>query len=259
MDVFVNYKPFETAFSDYIEKNVKVKVADELNRRAASIIMTAMDLTKKVDPDKIPKEFGVNQIIEQRLFARGKKAGQLSKPKVYYRPSQDKGKVYKILNWRRKFRPDSLPKRLQGAPTGKTKMKGFATKFVKSVRSSCGYIAAGWIPALQEFLSVVKGGKLKTNEASKSLQKRFKYIENNKFAKMGYGMPANAQDIIIKCTFGNAARGASVIGKDPLIKAINAEIGDMKLYIQKEILGLSKEEFQRLNKLSSYMNLFGRK
>lgn len=251
MDVFVNSKPFETAFSDYIEKNAKVKIADELNRRAANIIMRAMQHTKRTEPDKIADDLGAYAIVTRKRFKKGARAGQLAKaPKITY-ADKEAGKIFRLLNWRRKFRPDSLPKRLQGVPTGNTKMKGFATKFVKSVKSSCGYIAAGWIPALKIFLQARKGGFLRTNDASKNLQKRFKYIENNKFAKMGYGNIANAQDVVLKCTFGNAARGANVIGKDALIRAINAEIADMKVYIEGKIMGMSGKEISALTKRTS--------
>lgn len=251
MDVFVNSKPFETVFSDYIQKNAKVKIADELNRRAANIIMTAMQETKKVDPQTIKKELGAMQLTTQRPIKSGKRKGQLTKGKTFYKADIGQSKVFKILNWRRKFRPDSLPQRLQGSPAGNIKMKGFADKFVKSVRSSCGYIAAGWIPALKIFLAASKGKVLKTNDASKNLEKRFKYIENNKFAKLGYGNVANAKDIIVKCTFGNAARGANVIGKDALIKAINAEIADIKVYIEGKIMGMSGKEISALTKRTS--------
>lgn len=248
MDVFVNSKPFETVFSDYIEKNAKVKISDELNRRAANIIMTAMRETKRVDPQTIKKELGAMQLTTQRPIKSGKRKGQLTKGKTFYKADIGQSKVFKILNWRRKFRPDSLPKRLQGSPTGNIKMKGFADKFIKSVRSSCGYIAAGWIPALKVFLAASKGKFLTTNDASRGLQKRFKYIENNKFAKSGYGNLANPIDVVLKCTFGNAARGANVIGKDALIKAINAEIADMKVYIEGKIMGMSGKEINALTK-----------
>lgn len=248
MDIFINSKPFETAFSDYIEQKAKPNIAQELNRRAANIIMKAMSFTKRTDPQQIQRELGTMKIIRQRIIKKGKRAGQLRRPKVNYQADIRQNKVFKILNYRRKFRPDSLPKRLQGAPTGNIGMKGLADKFVKSVRSSCGYIAAGWIPALKVFLQSSKGGILRSNDASKSLQQRFKYIENNKFARLGYGNLANPSDLIMKCTFGNAARGANTIGKDPLIRAINAEIADMKVYIEGKIMGLSGKEIARLNK-----------
>jgi hypothetical protein len=248
MDIFINSKPFETAFSDYIEQKAKPNIAQELNRRAANIIMKAMSFTKRTDPQKIKRELGAARIIRQRVIKSGKRAGQLTKAKINYQADVGQNKIFKIFNYRRKFRPDSLPKRLQGAATGNIKMKGLADKFVKSVRSSCGYIAAGWIPALKVFLAASKGKVIQSNDASKSLQQRFKYIENNKFAKLGYGNLANASDVVMKCTFGNAARGANVIGKDPLIRAINAEIADMKVYIEAKIMGLSSKEIARLNK-----------
>ena len=54
----------------------------------------------------------------------------------------------------------------------------------------------------------------------------------------------------MKCTFGNAARGANVIAKEPLVKAINAEIADMKVYIEGKIMGLSGKEITALTKRS---------
>ena len=258
MDIYVDTKRFENVFSEYIQKNAKVKIADELNKRAANIIMTAMKETKKVDPSTIKKELGTLQITRQRVVKSGKRKGQLTKPKTYYKTDINQSKVFKILNWRRKFRSDSLPKRLQGSPTGNTKMKGLTDKFVKSVKSSCGYIAAGWIPALRVFLQASRSKSLNTNDASQNLQKRFTNIANNKFARLGYGNLANASDMIMKCTFGNAARGADVVGKDALVKAINKEIGDMKFYIESKIMGLASSEISRLNKLQGYMNLFGK-
>jgi hypothetical protein len=259
MDIYINSKPFETAFSDYIEKKAKPDIAKELNRRAANIIMNAMAMTQRADPDSVADDLGAYAVVERKRFKKGVKAGQLHKKATTTYRDKEAGKIFKILNYRRRFRADSLPKRLQGAPSGNIKMKGFATKFVKSVKSSCGYIAAGWIPALKVFLTASKGGVLKSNDASQSLQQRFKNIANNKFAKMGYGNPAVPSDVILKCTFGNAARGANKIAKEPLIKAINREIADMKVYIEGKIMGMSGKEIERLNKLQSYMNLFGSK
>lgn len=245
MNIFVNSKRFETVFSDYLEKNAKVKIADELNRRAASIIMKAIEETPQANRDSIKRELGAMQIIRQRVLKSGKRMGQLTKPKSFYRADIGQNKVFKIFNWRRKFRADSLPERLRGKPTGNKKMKGFADKFVKAVRSSCGYIAAGWLPALRVFLEASSAKTLKANEASKNLQKRFK-LEKNKYAKAGYGNPANPTDVILQCTFGNAARGAEKIAKEPLIRAINREIDDMKMYIEGKIMGLSGKEIARL-------------
>jgi hypothetical protein len=258
MDIYVDTKRFENVFSEYIQKNAKVKIADELNKRAANIIMTAMKETKRADRNMIEKELKVTQFNVQREIKSGKRKGELTKGKMHYQASVKQNSVFKILNWRRKFRSDSLPKRLQGSPTGNIKMKGLADKFVKSVKSSCGYIAAGWIPALRVFLQASRSKSLNTNDASQNLQKRFANIANNKFARLGYGNLANASDMIMKCTFGNAARGADVVGKDALVKAINKEIGDMKFYIESKIMGLASSEISRLNKLQGYMNLFGK-
>lgn len=248
MDIFINSKRFDNTFVDYIQRSKK-DIATELNRRAANIIMTAMKETKKVDPNTIKKELGTLAITMQRVIKSGKRKGQLTKAKIIHKADMGQSKVFKILNWRRKFRPDSLPKRLQGKPTGNKPIKGYADKFVKSIKSSCGYIAAGWIPALKVFLASSGARMLKSNDASKNLQARFKYIKNNKFAKLGYGNLAKPSDVIMQCTFGNAARGAEVIGKEALIKAMNKEVDDMKVYIEGKIMGLNSKEISRLNKL----------
>lgn len=245
MNIVIKTKPFEDVFERYIQER-KVDISKELNRRAANIIMEAMKLTKKTPPDEIKKDLGVMGIVQKRLIKSGKRKGQLTKGKRFFKPDPNTTKVFKIFNWRRRFRSDSLPKRLQGAPTGNVKMKGLVDKFVKSARSSAGYIAAGWIPALKVFLTAAKGQTLKSNDASKSLQQRFKYIENNKFAKAGYGSLASSRDVIMKATFGNAARGAEKIAQEPLIRAMNREVADMKLYIEGKAMGLSGKEIQRL-------------
>ena len=71
MDVFINSKPFEDVFEKYIQKNAKVKIAEELNRRAANIIMKAMGMTPRTTPDEIKKDLGVMQIVQQRVIKSG--------------------------------------------------------------------------------------------------------------------------------------------------------------------------------------------
>ena len=249
MDIVINSKPFESVFEKYIQRR-KVDIAKELNRRAANIIMKAMEETPRVDAGSIPKELGADLIrVNQRMIKSGKRKGMLTKGKLVYAANPQERKPYRIFNWRRRFRPDSLPQRLKGNPTGNKKMKGLISKFISSVKSSCGYIGAGWIPALKVFLTASKGQSLKTNDASKGLQRRFKYIENNKYAKAGYGNLANPRDVIMRATFGNAARGADKVAKQPLITAMNREVTDMKLYIEGKIMGLSGAEINRLAKL----------
>ena len=68
MDVFVNSKPFEDVFEQYIQKNAKVKIAEELNRRAANIIMEAMRVTTKVDPDTIADDLGAYYAPIKRII-----------------------------------------------------------------------------------------------------------------------------------------------------------------------------------------------
>jgi len=249
MDVFVNSKPFETVFSDYIEKNAKVKIADELNKRAANIIMKAMANTPRVTADEIKKDLGVMFLQKKGIVKTGKRAGQLKKgTQKFYKPDPNSTKVFKIFNWRRKNRPYSLPKDLRGQPSGNIRIKGMVNDFVNAARKTGGYIAAGWLPALNA-IRAKAGIKISTaNDPSKELTRNFKNIGKKSLAGRGYAEIANPKDVVMKCTFGNAARGANIIGKDALIRAINAEIQDMKIYIEGKILGLSGKEITALTK-----------
>jgi hypothetical protein len=239
----LDMQPFNEVLNRYLGYTEK-EMGDEINRRATNIVMRAMANTPRVDANSIPNELGANLIrVNQRVIKSGKRKGMLTKGKLVYTANPQERKAYRIFNWRRRFRPDSLPIRLKGAPTGNKHMKGLIGKFVNSVKSSCGYITAGWIPALTELLQVTQGMKtLKGNSASNNIQKRFRYIFNNQYASQGGAMISGSGGPIFKVRFTNAARGAGDEksgAPNALRKAFAEEAADMQKYLGPRLQALA--------------------
>lgn len=228
----LDMQPFNDTLNRYIAYSEK-EMGDEVNRRAAQIIMTAIQFTPRTPQAKIVRDLGGSQVLQRRLIKSGKRKGLFTKGKRFFR-ADEAGTGFKIFNWRRRFRPDSLPERLQGVPTGNKKMAGLLTKFINSAKSSAGYIQAGWLPALQEFLQVLGGQRLKSNPASSKARKEFQYIYNNKYARQGGALIAGSDGPVFKAKFINAARGAGDErsgAPDALRRAIAYEQQDMMKYL----------------------------
>ena len=232
--MLTKFKLDTTEFNKTIDRYVQERNVDfvkEANKRAANIIMNAMKYTKRTNPARVVAELGA--IEKVRLLKSGKET-KAKKNREFYKGTPA---GYKIFNWRRKFRPESLPPKLRGGGLGGKKMGVLYNSFVKSVRKSCNYVRAGWLPALNAYKRI---GVRPTVKEEGGQQKKSPSPRTS--AGKGFARPAIAAKDFIKTTFANAVNGIDKIGRAPLRLAIRLEELDMKQYIE-------KKEQERLNKL----------
>jgi len=223
------FKLDTTDFNKTIDRYVSERNVDfvkEANRRAANSIMNAMKYTKRTNPARVVAELGA--IEKVRLLKSGKET-KAKRNREFYKGTPV---GYKIFNWRRKFRPESLPPKLRGGGLGGKKMGVLYNSFVKSAKRSCAYVVAGWIPALNRYkeIGVRANSEVKRKPSSKTS------------AGKGYAIPAQSVGDYIKTIFVNAVNGIEKIGQAPLRLAFRLEELDMKQYIE-------RKEQERLNKL----------
>lgn len=214
-------------FNNTLQKYVEWKQKDfvtEANRRSANIIMKAMQYTKRTSPLKIEAE--LNAQAQSFRSPRQLKTNTDSKRKKF-KPFYKGAPVgFKIFNWRRKNRPQSLRPKLRGKGLAGKAMGAQFDLFVKATKSSCNYIVSGWMPALNKFKLYARGGV----KASKGLRTPSPQTSAGK----GFGTPAFSKGDYIKTNFSNAANGIDKIGQAPLRLAFRLEELDMRSYMEKE-------------------------
>jgi len=218
-------------FNQTIDRYIKLRNTDyltEVNRRAANIIMKAMQYTTRTNPDKVVSELGATQQVRRLKGGTGRET-KAKKNRDFY-----KGGIagYKIVNWRRRVGPQSLPPGLRGKGLGGKAMGAKYDSFVKAARRSCAYIVAGWIPALNRYKE--QGIKIKS-DIKRSPSKKTS-------AGKGYAIPAQRAGDYLKTIFANSANGVEKIGVKPLQIAFRLEEQDMREFME-------REEQKRLNKL----------
>lgn len=219
-------------FNTTIDKYIELRNADfltEINRRAANIIMKAMQYTKRTNPARVNQELGAIQQVRRLRGGTGRET-KAKKNRDFYKGSPV---GYKIFNWRRRFRPQSLPPKLRGKGLGGKGMGEKYDSFVKSARRSCAYIVAGWIPALNRYKE--QGIKAAKSDIKKTPSPRTT-------AGKGYATPAQRAGDFLKTIFANTTNGVDKVGVAPLRLAFRLEEQDMKTYIE-------RKEQERLNKL----------
>jgi hypothetical protein len=223
------FKLSSTEFNKTIDKYIAERNVDfvkEANRRAANIIMKAIQYTKRTNPARVVAELGAIEKI--RLLKSGKET-KAKRNREFYKGTPV---GFKIFNWRRKFRPQSLPPKLRGGGLGGKEMGVLYNSFVKAAKRSCNYIAAGWMPALVRYKAV----GVKANSDIKRVP------SSRTSAGKGYATPAQSAGDYIKTIFANAVNGVEKIGRAPLRLAFRLEELDMKKYLE-------DKEQKRLNKL----------
>jgi len=216
---------FNRTIDRYVSER-NVDFVKEANRRAANIIMNAMKYTKRTNPARVVAELGA--IEKVRLLKSGKET-KAKRNREFYKGTPA---GFKIFNWRRKFRSQSLPPKLRGGGLGGKQMGVLYNSFVKSAKRSCAYVVAGWIPALNRYkeMGVRANSEIKRKPSSQTS------------AGKGYAIPAQSAGDYIKTIFVNAVNGIEKIGQAPLRLAFRLEELDMKQYIE-------RKEQERLNKL----------
>jgi len=228
------FKLDTTDFNKTIDRYVSERNVDfvkEANRRAANIIMNAMKYTKRTNPSRVVAELGAIEKI--RLLKSGKET-KAKRNREFYKGTPA---GFKIFNWRRKFRPESLPPKLRGGGLGGKEMGRLYNSFVKSAKRSCAYVVSGWLPALNRYKEIGVRPSVKQEQGQ---QKRSPSTKTS--AGKGYAIPALSAGDYIKTVFVNAVNGIEKIGQAPLRLAFRLEELDMKQYIE-------RKEQERLNKL----------
>jgi len=228
------FKLDTTDFNKTIDRYVSERNVDfvkEANRRAANIIMNAMKYTKRTNPARVVAELGA--IEKVRLLKSGKET-KAKRNREFYKGTPA---GFKIFNWRRKFRSESLPPKLRGGGLGGKEMGRLYNSFVKSAKRSCAYVVAGWLPALNRYKEI---GVKPSVRQEQGQQKRSPSAKTS--AGKGYAIPAQSAGDYIKTVFVNAVNGIEKIGQAPLRLAFRLEELDMKQYIE-------RKEQERLNKL----------
>lgn len=219
-------------FNRTIDKYIELRNVDfltEVNRRAANIIMKAMQYTKRTNPERVVRELGAIQQVRRLKGGAGRET-KAKRNRDFYKGTPA---GFKIFNWRRKNRPQSLPPKLRGGGLGGKGMGQKYDGFVKSVRRSCGYIVAGWLPALNRYKQ--QGVRNTKTDIKKEPSPKTS-------AGKGYAVPAQRAGDFIKTIFANTANAVDKIGVAPLRLAFRLEEQDMKTYIE-------RKEQERLNKL----------
>jgi hypothetical protein len=228
------FKLDATEFNKTIDKYIAQRNVDfvkEANKRAANIIMKAMFYTKRTNPARVVAELGA--IEKVRLLKSGKET-KAKRNREFYKGTPA---GYKIFNWRRKFRPESLPPKLRGGGLGGKEMGKLYNGFVKAAKRSCNYVRAGWLPALNTYKAV---GTRPSEKEEGGQQKKSPSARTS--AGRGYAKPAKTAGDYIKTIFVNTVNGIEKIGRAPLRLAFRLEEQDMKTYIE-------RKEQERLNKL----------
>jgi len=218
-------------FNQTIDKYIKFRNDDyltEVNRRAANIIMKAMQYTKRADASKIASELRAIQQVRKLKGGTGRET-KAKKNRDFYKGSPV---GYKIFNWRRRHRPSSLRPALRGKGLAWEQMGTQFDAFVKATKSSCAYIVAGWMPALNRYKQ--QGIKAKS-DIKRSPSKQTS-------AGKGYAIPAQRAGDYLKTIFANSANGIEKIGLKPLQIAFSIEEKDMREFME-------REEQKRVNKL----------
>ena len=221
-------KDFNRTIDKYIEMR-NLDYLKEVNRRAANIIMWAMQYTKRTNPERVVRDLNAIQQVRRLKGGTGRET-KAKRNRDFYKGSPA---GYKIFNWRRKNRPQSLPPKLRGGGLGGRGIGQKYDSFVKSARRSCGYIVAGWLPALNRY----------KQQGVRDIKTDIKKQPSPKTsAGKGYAIPAQRVGDFLKTTFANAANGVGKIGAPALARAFNREEQDMKGKI-------AEMEQERLNKL----------
>lgn len=226
------FKLDSTEFNNTIDKYVQMRnvdFVDECNKRAANIIMKAIGETKRTSSLRVQAELQAR--AESALTPTGK-VSKRKKFKAFYKGSPA---GYKILNWRKKHKPASLLPELRGKPAFGKQMGLQFNKFVNSAKSSCNYIASGWMPALRYYKALGFAKNLKDAKGLRTPTQRTS-------AGKGYAVPAKKAGDYIKSVFANTVNGIEKIGKIALKTAIMKEELDMRIDIE-------RKEQERLNKL----------
>jgi hypothetical protein len=254
MGIKIETKGFAQAIQDYMLTTNR-GVVEVLNAKAFEVVSKAMGHTPRTTAEQLTKEMRAVEIVSNikadPFYRKSQQAGKLynrrkdkfgnikirptknfykNKPELRYAQSKSHGVPagFLIANYRRK---------LKGKPgLGGREMGIYFDRFIKALRSSAGYIRAGWIPALELFRPWAKSkeARMAGLQASKPLAEAFKKGTSSRLLNQEGGVLAKfATYPIFKAFFYNAARGADIIEQkdSPLKKAIFDVEMDMRKHL----------------------------
>lgn len=254
MGIKLNTEGFSKALQDYM-LTTNMGAVEVLNAKAFDVIARAMQFTPRTTADQLTREMRAVEIVSNikadPFFKKSKSRGKLynrrkdkfgnikisitknlykNKPEMRYAASKSHSAPvgFLIANYRRK---------MKGSPgLGGRAMGFYFDRFIRALRSSAGYIRAGWIPALELYRPFAKSKEARQAGliASKGLASEFDKGKSSKIQSQIGGVFAKFSTYpVFKAFFYNPARGADIIEKNkaPLQKAISFVENDIRNHL----------------------------
>lgn len=254
MGIKINTEGFSKAIQDYM-LTTNMGAVSVLNAKAFDVVARAMQFTPRTSADQLTREMRAVEIVSNIKadphFRKERQAGKLynrrkdkfgniritttknpykNKPEMRYASSKSHRVPlgFLIANYRRK---------LKGKPgLGGRAMGFYFDRFIRALRSSAGYIRAGWIPALELYRPFAKSKEARQAGliASRGLTEEFNKGKSSKIQSQSGGIFAKFSTYpVFRAFFYNSARGADIIEKDkaPLQKAISFVENDMRNHL----------------------------
>lgn len=254
MGIRINTEGFSRVIQDYMLTTNR-GVVEVLNAKAFDVIARAMQFTPRTTADQLTREMRAVEIVSNikadPTFRKSQRAGRLynkrkdkfgntkititknfykNKPELRYAASKKQPVPvgFLIANYRRK---------MKGKPgLGGRAMGFYFDRFIKALRSSAGYIRAGWIPALELFRPFAKSREARQAGlvASSQINQDFKSGKSSKLMNQSGGSLAKFSTYpVFRAFFYNSARGSDIIEKNnaPLQRAISFVENDMRNYL----------------------------
>ena len=254
MGIKINTEGFSKAIQDYMLTTNRGAVS-VLNAKAFDVVARAMQFTPRTSADQLTREMRAVEIVSNIkndvTFRKDRRAGKMynkrkdkfgntkititknyykNKPELRYASSKSHEVPlgFLIANYRRK---------MKGKPgLGGRAMGFYFDRFIRALRSSAGYIRAGWIPALELYRPFAKSREARQAGlvASRQLSDDFKSGKASKMLNQSGGVFAKFSTYpVFRAFFYNSARGADIIEKDkaPLQKAISFVENDMRNHL----------------------------
>jgi hypothetical protein len=219
MSMTLDTRQFTAAMWLY-EKATKKDCAYILNKGGKQAAMGskeypgAYQLTPRAQPTRIDAELGSSR--QQRIGKRGKalkgKKNEYSAASAYlFRIIQKIRNGKRLSNFH-----GQIPKWLQGGAPGMSK-RAAAERLIAGKRSSCGYIALGWIKAARDL----------------GMTSRVRISQKGDAFKRSGATAATERSLVT--TIYNGARGAEKVGRAALQQGINSAAADMRAHGEKKL------------------------
>lgn len=260
MGIKLNTEGFSKAIQDYMLTTNRGAVS-VLNAKAFDVVARAMQFTPRTSADQLTREMRAVEIVsnikDDITFRKNQRRGKLynkrkdkfgnTKISITKQPYKNKYETrYAASAWNFAKKQHTAPlgflianyrRKLKGKPgLGGRAMGFYFDRFIRALRSSAGYIRAGWIPALELYRPFAKSKEARQAGliASKGLTEEFDKGKSSKIQSQQGGAFAKFSTYpVFRAFFYNAARGADIIEstKSPLQRAISFVENDMRNHL----------------------------